>query len=198
MTVAFHAFTYDDLAETPDDGNRYEIINGELIVSRSAFVDHQRIVGRLTLALSRFVNARQLGEVFISPLDVVLSPYNSVQPDLFFITRDRLPHLIGRVITGAPDLAVEVLSERSRRIDLVRKKALYATAGVPEYWAVDPDHRAVTVFTLVNGLYEVVETRDGVARSLVLPGLEVNIAELFADLEDEEDEDRIHRSHRYS
>ena len=187
MSVAFHAFTYDDLADTPDDGNRYEIINGELIVSRSAYVNHQRVVGRLTLTLSRFVDARQLGEVFISPLDVVLSPYNSVQPDLFFIARDRLPHLMGRVITGAPDLAVEVLSERSRRIDLVRKKALYAMAGVQEYWAVDPQHRAVTVFTLAHGLYEVVEIRDGVARSLLLPGFEVNIPELFAGTEDDDE-----------
>ena len=187
MSVALHAFTYDDLADTPDDGNRYEIINGELIVSRSAFVNHQRVVGRLTLTLSRFVDARQLGAVFISPLDVILSPYNSVQPDLLFIAHDRLPLLMGRVITGAPDLAVEVLTRCSRRIDLVRKKALYATMGVQEYWAVDPKHRALTVFTLVHGRYEEVEPQDGLARSLVLPGFEINIKELFAGLDGEDE-----------
>lgn len=187
MSVALHAFTYDDLTDTPDDGNRYEIINGELIVSPSPSLKHQRLLNRLNIKMSAFVEAHQLGEVFIAPLDVIFSPYNVVQPDLFFIARQRLPQMEGRVITGAPDLAVEILSPYSRMIDLVRKKAMYATAGVQEYWAVDPRHRTLTVFTLVNGQYEEVKQRDGVARSLVLPGFEVNVAELFAGLSDEGD-----------
>lgn len=187
MSVALHAFTYDDLAETPDDGNRYEIINGELLVSPSPLAKHQRVLNRLNIKMAAFVELHHLGEVFIAPLDVILSPYNVVQPDLFFISRHRLPRLLGRIITGAPDLVVEVLSPHSRMIDLVRKRAMYATAGVQEYWAVDTRHRTVTVFTLVKGQYEIVEPRDGVARSLVLPGFEVNIAELFAGIEDAEE-----------
>jgi Uma2 family endonuclease len=187
MSVALHAFTYDDLADTPDDGNRYEIINGELLVSPSPSAKHQRVLNRLNIRMSAFVDVHQLGEVFIAPLDVIVSPYNVVQPDLFFIARHRLVNMVGRAITGAPDLAVEVLSPHSRMIDLVRKRAMYATAGVQEYWAVDSRHRTVTVFTLVNGQYEVVEARGGFARSLVLPGFEINIAELFAGLADHEE-----------
>jgi Uma2 family endonuclease len=187
VSLALHAFTYDDLADTPDDGNRYEIINGELLVSPSPSVKHQRLVGRLFVEFTGFVTANDLGEVFVAPLDVIFSPYNVVQPDLFFLSRSRLPGMAARVITGAPDLAVEILSPHSRLIDLVRKKALYATAGVQEYWAVDSRHRAISVFTLVNDQYEPGEASDGFARSLVLAGFQVDVAELFAELAADED-----------
>lgn len=182
MSVVHRIYTYEDLANTPDDGNRYEIIGGELIVSPAPILDHQRVVMRLSTWLATYVWKHDLGEVFGSPIDVRLSPYDTVQPDIVFISRARLGTERRQYVDGAPALVIEVLSEGTRGIDLVRKRALYATAGVPEYWIVDLETRSILVLTLVDGMYHPVEQSDGIARSLVVPGFEVDVAEVFASL----------------
>lgn len=188
MTVAQHRiYTYDDLADMPDDGNRYEIIGGELIVSPAPILDHQEVVGALVMLLRMFVSEQRLGWVYTAPTDVKLSPYNTVEPDVVFISRAR-GHIRRRAfVDGAPDLVMEVLSQRTRGIDLVQKRALYAMAGVPEYWLVDLETRTVSVLTLKDGVYDATEAGpDDVARSVVLPGFEVKVADLFEDLMGEE------------
>lgn len=182
MSIAHRIYTYEDLATTPDDGNRYEIIGGELIVSPAPILDHQDVVSELLMLLRLFVSTNRLGRVFTSPIDVRLSPHNTVQPDIVFISRDRLHILRRAFVDGAPDLVIEVLSDRTRGIDLVRKRALYALTGVAEYWIVDLADRTVMVLTLVDGDYQVVEQRDGIARSLVVPGFEVVVADVFAPM----------------
>jgi Uma2 family endonuclease len=182
MSIAPRTYTYDDLANTPDDGRRYEIINGELVVSPSPLLDHQRVVGRLYRWLADFVEARQLGEVFVGPTDVFFSESNVVVPDVLFVARNRSNILHRRYVAGAPDLVIEVLSTKTRRVDLGRKKALYAAAGVAEYWIADPSARTVAVWTLVNGDYEAVAPADDRRRSLVVPGFEVAVADLCARL----------------
>jgi Uma2 family endonuclease len=187
MTVTHpRIYTYDDLATMPDDGNRYEIISGELIVSPAPILDHQAVVGTLYVWLRTFVSRHQLGWVYTAPTDVRLSPHNTVEPDVLFISRDR-GHIRRRAfVDGAPDLVAEVLSERTRGIDLVQKRALYAMAGVPEYWLVDLETRTVSVLTLNEGAYDAVEAGvDELARSGVLPEFEVSVADLFAGLMDE-------------
>ena len=188
MTVAQHRiYTYDDLADMPDDGNRYEIIGGELIVSPSPILDHQKVAGRLFIWMSLYATNHRLGEVYSAPTDVRLSPYNTVVPDVLYVSRDRLSILQRAYVDGAPDLVVEVLSQRTRGIDLVQKRALYAMAGVPEYWLVDLETRTVSVLTLKDGVYDATEAGpDDVARSVVLPGFEVKVADLFEDLMGEE------------
>ena len=185
MSVAHRIYTYDDLASTPDDGKRYEIIGGELLVSPAPILDHQKVVGILFMLLRLFVSTNRLGEVYTAPTDVRLSPHNSVQPDILFISRERLHICRRQFVDGAPDLIIEVPSDRTRGVDLVRKRALYAMAGVPEYWIVDLADRTITVLTLVDGEYHSVEQREGVARSLVVPGFAVTVAEVFASLADE-------------
>jgi Uma2 family endonuclease len=182
MAVTHRIYTYEDLATTPDDGNRYEIISGELIVSPAPILDHQRVVNRLNVWLATFVWERRLGEVYTSPVDVRLSRHNSVQPDIVFISRERLHIQRRQYIDGAPNLVIEVLSDRTRGIDLVRKRALYAMAGVAEYWIADLTNRTLLVLTLVEGDYVEVEQRDGVARSLVVPGFEVAVEDVFASV----------------
>lgn len=182
MSVAHRIYTYADLASTPDDGNRYEIIGGELIVSPAPILDHQDVVGEFFMLLRLFVSTNRLGRVFTSPIDVRFSLHNVVQPDIVFVARDRL-HLLRRAfIDGAPDLVIEVLSDRTRGIDLVRKRALYAMAGVQEYWIGDLADKSLTVHTLVDGDYQVVDQRDGIARSLVVPGFEVAVADVFGPM----------------
>lgn len=186
MSVVLRTYTYADLAEMPDDGNRYEIIGGELIVAPLPTTNHQRVANRLSTLLSLYVWDRDLGEVFTAPLDVVLSPYNTIQPDILFIAGARSHISDGRIIAGAPDLVIEVLSGRTRGVDLVRKKAMYATAGVREYWIADPVSRTLTLCTLVNGEYEPMEQADGMARSMVVAGFEIDVADVFAGLREED------------
>ena len=174
--------TVDDVLDYPDDGQRYEIIGGELIVSPAPTVEHQRLLARLYLLFATFANRHHLGEVLFAPLDVVLFGHDRVQPDLIFIARDRLDIIGSARVEGAPDLVLEILSPSNHRHDQVRKAALYATAGVREYWLVDPEARAIAVFTLADRRFEPVAQPAGTAASTLLPGLEVDVTALFADL----------------
>jgi Uma2 family endonuclease len=183
MSVAVRPYTYADLADMPDDGRRYEILGGELLVAPAPSPDHQDILGYLYASFRDFVLRHGLGKVFVSPLDTRLTTYDTVQPDLQFIARNRLGIKGSRAIEGAPDLALEVLSPKTRSVDLVRKFAAYATAGVREYWIVDPTERTIAVYTLVTGQYERVPETDVTARSVVLPGLELAVTEVFAAVE---------------
>ncbi len=180
MAVTARTYTYDDLAHTPDDGQRYEIIGGELIVSPAPLLNHQAVAGTLFMWLRLFVSTHRLGEVYGAPTDVRLTPYNTVQPDMLFIAQGRLDIRRRAYVDGAPDLVVEVLSDRTRRVDLVQKRALYAMAGVPEYWIADIDARSLTMLTLVEGQYQMIEQDEDVARSLIVPGFEIAVADVFA------------------
>jgi Uma2 family endonuclease len=173
--------TYDDLAALPDDGKRYELINGELFELTGTTPKHQRANIRLSTDLHQFVFSRELGEVFCAPLDVYFTPHNVVQPDIIYVSRQRRAIVRAQKIEGAPDLLMEILSPSNRRHDVIIKAALYATFGVPEYWLVDPEHDSIIVQSLRDGVFVPVSSTDGIARSLVLPGFEVDPAEIFAE-----------------
>lgn len=182
MSVAIRPLTYEDLIQIPEDGKRYEIIGGELVVSAAPMKKHQKLSKRLADILYEREKAG-VGEMYYAPVDVRLATNGIVQPDLLFIKQARLGiyHASG-LVEGVPDLVVEILSPSTRGVDLVRKAALYAREGVPEYWVADPDAAALTVYTLRDGQYEPVPAEPGTARSGVLPGLVVDLAALFADL----------------
>jgi Uma2 family endonuclease len=175
--------TYDDLVALPDDGKRYELIGGEVFELPSPSVFHQFASGNLFSLLRAFVLARHHGLVFAAPLDVRFDQRNTVQPDIVFLSREKR-HLMrkGRykLIDGAPDLLIEILSPFNRGHDFIKKAALYATFGVSEYWIVDPDAETIAVQVLRDGLYVPLVSEDGVVRSKVLPGFEVNPRGLFA------------------
>jgi len=130
----------------PDDGNRYETVHGELLVTPAPRAWHQVVVQRLTMGLSQYVDGRGVGHVFASPADISWSPDTLVQPDVFVVdlaearTLDwsRMQHLL---------LAAEVLSPASLRADRFTKRRLYQEVGVPVYWVVDPDGAHVEVWT---------------------------------------------------
>lgn len=123
MSVTSRPYTYDDLVNTPDDGQRYEIIGGKIIVSPSPALDHQRGVTRLSVWLAAFAWDRHLGEVFPSLTAVKLTAADVVQPDILFVARQRSDILHEQYVAGAPDLVIEVLSDKTRRRDLGEKKA---------------------------------------------------------------------------
>ena len=182
-TDAIQVMTYADLEPLPEDiSQRHEIILGELFVSPSPVPHHQLVSSRLQAALFNHVVERSLGVVLAAPVDVKLSEYNVVVPDLLFVAHDRLAIVGPKAITGAPDLVVEILSPSTTRQDRVRKLALYATHGVPEYWLIDPGGKALQVLTLVDGRYEPVPVSKNAPGSRILPDLTIDLNAMFADI----------------
>src|SRR5207237_384579 len=104
-------FTYDDLLEMPDDGRHYEILDGELIVNAAPIPRHQLIAGRLFYVLFNYLESNPIGQVFHAPLDVVFTPRWVVEPDILYIRKERRSIITRTNVSGAPDLAVEVLSD---------------------------------------------------------------------------------------
>jgi Uma2 family endonuclease len=153
--------TYDDFAALPDDGNRYELHEGELSVSPSPRPRHQDIVGNLHLILGPHVRASGRGKLYLSPFDCILSNITVVDPDLIYLDEDRRRLVSERALEGSPTLAIEVLSPSSVAIDRRRKMALYAAHDVPWYWIVDPDARRIQAFRLDHGAYELAAVLDG-------------------------------------
>ncbi len=173
-------YTYADYCLTPDD-ERYELLDGELVMSPAPNSTHQITVAELGTLLHMFVKASGLGQVFFAPYDVVLSDTNVVQPDLLFISNERAYIITPANARGAPDLVVEILSPSTTERDRTFKRALYARYGVGEYWLVDPDARTITVLLLGASDFEEV-ARYGAGETLTsptLPGFTTNLDDLF-------------------
>src|SRR3989475_9769591 len=145
--------TYEDYCALPDDGLRYEIVDGMLFAEPSPRRAHQEAVGNLFAILHGYVRAHDLGKVYVAPFDVILDPRTTVVPDLVFVVRDHLDIVAERGVEAAPDLLVEVLSPGTARRDRVRKLNAYARHGVRHYWLVDPEAKTVEAFELVEGAY---------------------------------------------
>ncbi|MBI4768922.1 MAG: Uma2 family endonuclease [Chloroflexi bacterium] len=183
-TPARGEWTYEDYLRLPDDGRRYEIIEGVLYVTNAPSYDHQFTVGELQSELRAFVKARGLGVVLTAPFEVHLPGIaRPVQPDVLFIAAERQPHPGASFYEGAPDLIVEVLSPGSLRLDQAVKLSAYERAGVREYWLADPKTRSITTYTLPAGGQEYLLLGQFAAgehlRSNVLPGLELAVEGLF-------------------
>ena len=173
--------TYQDYAKTSDD-ERYELIDGELIMSESPIIAHQDNRMELGNRMWIFVKTTDAGKVYTADTDVVLSDTDVVQPDIMFISKER-QHIIGeKNIQGAPDLVIEILSPSTARRDWGVKRELYAKHGVKEYWIADPANKIVWVMQLTNGVLEIQQTchpGDTIASS-VLAGFAVAVNDIFA------------------
>ncbi|MFN8557312.1 MAG: Uma2 family endonuclease [Dehalococcoidia bacterium] len=174
-------WTYDDYAAIPDDGHRYEIVDGVLYMSPAPNIVHQRTVKRIAITLTPIVEDAGFGEVFVAPVDTELAPRVVFQPDIIVVLKDRSRVVTATRIVGAPDLVIEVLSPGTRTYDLRTKLDAYARAGIPEYWLADPYSRSIEVLALTDGAYRSVGIFEGDAAltSLVLPDLTATAAEFF-------------------
>jgi Uma2 family endonuclease len=173
--------TYEDYVLFPEDGQRHEIIDGEHYVSPAPTPKHQRVSMRLSVRIGGFVEQHKLGEAFASPIDVLLSRHDVLQPDLLFISNERAAILKDKNIQGAPDLVVEILSASTRHLDERIKLARYELLGVSEYWIVDPLADRVHVFRPEGDAFrKAAELTDGdVLTTPLLPGLEIPLRYLF-------------------
>jgi Uma2 family endonuclease len=173
--------TYADLEALPEDNLRREIIDGELIVSPSPERRHQDIVLRLAAAIHNHVSAHGGGEVVVVLFDVELFEHDIVQPDLLVVSAARAEIAVERPVRGAPDLVIEVLSDDAR-YDRVRKRDLYARAGVPLYWIVDPESDRVEVLALEGERYArpvILEAGDTLGVPF-LPELRIDVGQILA------------------
>jgi Uma2 family endonuclease len=178
------SWTYNDYAALPNEGKRYEIVNGVLYMSPSPGWTHQEIVFEIASYLRDHLRKSGSGGVFIAPLDVELAPKDVFQPDVVVLLKANRDKLKEGHIVGAPDLVVEVVSPGSETHDRYRKLAAYARARIPEYWIVDPDSRTVEILTCEGGEYQSQGVYRGKAQlpSQIVPGLAVQVEQFFVSV----------------
>lgn len=176
-------WTYEDWLNFPYDGWKYEIIDGELYMSPPPTTDHQRSSVKLVIRMGRYVEDNDLGEILEAPCGVRLPNQPvPVEPDIFFIKKERLSIIGEKEVEGAPDLIVEILSPSSINYDREKKFETYQAAGVPEYWLVDYRAKTVEVFTLAKSIYTLAgnyQMGDEVT-SEQLPGFKIAVETIFA------------------
>ena len=174
--------TYEDYCAAPAD-NRYELLDGELIMVPAPNIKHESVRSLLGRELINFIVEHKLGNLFYAPCDVMLSDTDVVQPDLLFVSRER-EHLLsdGQKVQGAPDLAVEILSPSTAKQDRSEKRALYGKHGVTEYWLVDPVAETVQIHRLQGEVLVPTRTfgREKTLRSPLLRGLELHLDDIFS------------------
>ena len=175
-------WTYKDYAALPDDGHRYEIVDGVLYMAPSPNRGHQNAAFEIASYLRTHVKLAGLGHVYIAPFDVELNPRTVVQPDVVVVLNPNLDKITESRIIGAPDLVVEVSSPGTVGYDREKKQRAYARAGVPEYWIADPWSRTVEVLTLEAGVYRSLGVFEGkaVLPSQVVPDFIVHVEQFFA------------------
>lgn len=149
-------WTVDDLDRLPDDGLRYELVDGVLLVSPAPLVPHQLGLSALLVQLAGA--APDEFRVLPAPLDITFSRTRLLQPDIVVLRREQLT---GRKVDGIPLLAVEVLSRSTRATDATLKRHVFEQAGVPSYWLLDPESPSLTVLELVDGAYREVAVVRG-------------------------------------
>lgn len=174
--------TWRDLWRTPDDGKRYEIIDGVLYVSPAPVPLHQRVLRALFVVLNRHVTRHRLGEVFFAPIGIVLEIPSAVQPDLVFIAERQGDIVKEKAVFGAPDLLVEVLSPSTERRDRSLKRRTYERCGVPHYCVVDPRRRRLQVWRSAGGCYVLEADLDGAARFTpsLFPRLTIRLGDVWS------------------
>ncbi len=175
--------TTADLDACPDDNNRYELIGGELFVSRAPGISHQRVVQNLQLAFGRYLAENPIG-ILVPSAGAIFSDYDAVIPDLAFVRNERWDQVVtSEKFTAPPDLVIEVISPgaENRRRDLLVKRQLYGKYGVSEYWVIDSENRLVEVYRLQDdGLESVATLRNSdEITSPLFPDLRLAVSAIF-------------------
>ena len=174
--------TYQDYLDLPESDERYELIDGELYMAPTPIPEHQIFLYYLAKVVEEFITRNRLGRIIISPQDVIIHEDIVVQPDMMFVSNERL-HIIkwGHYVQGAPDLVVEVLSPSTARYDRTLKRERYARFGVREYWIADIVARTIEVNVSVGSTFTIASVygEGETVESPLLPGLEFDMREVF-------------------
>ena len=175
--------TVDDLDATPDDGSRYEVIEGELFVSRAPGLPHQVVAGNIQYQLRTYLESNPIGSVIATP-GLILSKYSGVIPDLVFYSHARGDEIIwNERLNAAPEIVIEILSAGRENIsrDRIIKRKLYGQHGVKEYWIVDSENRSLELYRPTKQSLELVVTlRDNdEITSPLLPDFSCPLTKIF-------------------
>jgi Uma2 family endonuclease len=178
--------TYDDYVLFPDDGQRHELIDGEHFVTPTPRRKHQAVSANLLGSIWSYLQVHPIGRIFAAPFDVILSNFDVVEPDLLYLSRERMQEIeTSPWVRGAPSLVVEIASPSTRTRDVIVKRQVYDRFGVDEYWIVDPDVDWIDVYRRVEGRLErAVELRlerDEAVTTPLLPGLSLPLSKIFED-----------------
>ncbi len=165
---------------TPPDSGNYELHNGKIIFIASPLASHQTFAFQLTLRIGNHIMAKKLGTLLFAPMDVILTPNDTVQPDLLFITNER-QHIIDRQVKGAPDFIVEILSESNKPKEMSYKKYIYETTGVREYWVVNIEKQIITQYQNIEGEFfpHKIAQRDDTLTSFVIDGFQIAVNDVL-------------------
>lgn len=173
--------TFADYARlTPPDSGNYELHNGKIIYMPSPIDLHQEISGALFARLYFHVFNNKLGKVLPAPMDTIFTPNDTVQPDILFVSKERLD-IIDRQVKGAPDFIVEILSEGNTAKEMSYKKHLFESCGVKEYWLINVKKKTITQYENIEGEFfpKTVAHTEGVLKSLVIEGFELKVSDIF-------------------
>jgi Uma2 family endonuclease len=176
-------WTYDYYAALPEDGHRYEIVDGVLFMTPAPGIPHQDVILQLSYYLTIHVKNAGIGKVLLSPVDVELTPKKVFQPDVAVVLNTRLDRVTTSHVIGAPDLVIEVASPSTAKCDQTIKRKAYALAGVTEYWLVNTILEIVEVLLLQDSAYSSLGSfhGDDTLISQVVPTIaEVPVKQFFA------------------
>ena len=184
-TTATNRLTYAEYLKEPESMLRYEIVDGEVIMSAAPHIEHQRTLKRAFRPIDRFVMERELGEILFAPVDIIVQrePLRTRQPDLLFISSEGAAIIQDGRVHGGPDLVAEIMSPSNTRAEIERKLADYARIGVRESWLASPEGGTVETLQLDGGQWRRLAIR-GVGENVetvVLQGLELPVSEIFQD-----------------
>jgi Uma2 family endonuclease len=165
----------------PETGRRYQLIEGDLYMAPAPDRFHQDISRNLEVMLANYLSAHPIGVLYDAPFDVYLTDTDVFQPDLLIVLNENRGILTEAGAEGAPDFVVEVLSPKTRQLDLVNKKRIYARIGVKELWIIDPESKEVAVYRFDHDPIEPVAKLSGQEKvnSPVLPGFAARLSEIF-------------------
>lgn len=179
ITGATPEWTYSEYARLPDDGNRYEVIDGVVCMTPAPGPPHQRVAAALFVTLHEYVTRHGIGEM-LWDVDLLFVSGQYLRPDMLYVPAAAAGGVTDRGMEATPGLVVEVVSPHSHRIDRIRKPPRYRDYGVPEYWLVDPAARIVERYRLAAGAEPTVyRTRLDWQPSPGVPALRIEVPRLF-------------------
>ena len=165
-----------------DDAPHLELMEGQIVQKSSPSPFHQRISRKILKLIDNYVVSNDLGEVFYSPIDVILDSYNLLQPDLLFISNEQKNIVSKDGIIGSPALVIEIISPSSVMRDRVHKKKIYERNGVKKYWLVYPEYEEIEIFELKDGKYDLYSTAtktEGELQSSFFKNIKLDLKEIF-------------------
>lgn len=174
--------TYEDYVKlTPPDSGNFELLNGRIFFMASPKPSHQEISSLLNTYLGIYIISNKLGKLFAAPMDVVFSEHDTFQPDLLFITKERLNIIGENKIEGTPDLVVEILSPSNDSNEMSYKKHIYESTGVKEYWLINVEKQTLTLYKQIDNelRWQKDIQKNEVLKSEVIKDFELDLNKIY-------------------